>query len=135
MKPKMFTKDEIKKMMNDIEIENAQIDKMDIEVLGEFGNAVCLYLPIMFKGNMVAFPFNCISSTLSIGCIIRAIFEVLDIREGNGIKLSEIKKYPCRVAMNNGGVVAIGNFIDDKFIIIEDLFKQFKEYINNLEIK
>jgi hypothetical protein len=73
------------------------------------------------------------SSTLNCGVLIRTIFELLDIHEEDGIKLSNIKQCPCRIIINENNTIAVGHFMNDKFLIIEDFIEDFKKYIKEIK--
>lgn len=130
MKVNYFTQLEVCGKFHETEIKNALVEKIDLNVVGHFGNAVTLDIPINIDDCLYSNPFSSISSTLSCGILIQALFNVLDLNEDNGISISSLKKIPCRVIVSDNKTVAIGNFIKNKFIVFEDLLKTFNEKFN-----
>lgn len=133
MKPTFKTEDEIRNSFGNVKIYNAIIQYIDLEIIGHFGNIVSLDMPIQYNQCTMTNPFNGMSSTLNCGVLIRTIFELLDIHEEDGIKLSNIKQRPCRIIISENNTIAVGNFMNDKFLIIEDFIEDFKKYIKEIK--
>lgn len=130
MKVNYFTQLEVCGKFHETEVKNALVEKIDLNVIGHFGNAVTLDIPINIDDCLYSNPFSSISSTLNCGVLIQALFNVLDLNEDNGISISGLKKIPCRVIVSDNKTVAIGNFMKNKFIVFEDLLKSFNEKFN-----
>ena len=130
MKVNYFTELEVCGKFQSAETKNAIIEKIDIDVIGHFGNSTMLDIPIRIGECLYSNPFSSISSTLSCGVFIQALFNLLEIGDDNGVKISSLKKIPCRVIVSDGNTVAVGNFMKNKFIIFEDLLKSFNEKFN-----
>lgn len=122
------TEQELKNRFTTMKINNAVIKHIEIEILGHFGNLVSLDMPINFNGNHYAAPFNLINLTEHCGKVIRTLIELIDIRSDNNIVLSHLKDLPCRVVVTEKGVEAIGNIVQDKFIVVDDI----KDFLCNL---
>ena len=130
MKVNYFTRLEVCEKFKEMEVKNALIEKIDLNVIGHFGNVVTLDVPINIDDCLYSNPFFSISSTLNCGVLIQALFNVLDLNEDDGISISSLKKIPCRVIVSDNKTVAIGNFMKNKFIVFEDLLKTFNEKFN-----
>lgn len=134
MKMNFLTEEEIKQRYLNSDFKNGIMKALDIEVIGHFGNAVCVDAPICYYNDGVyVFPFNGIVSTLSCGILIKVIFDLFDIHEEDGIKLSKIKNIPCRIAFNDNKTIAVGNFIKNKFMIVDEFHDSFKKYISEIK--
>jgi len=102
-------------------IENNIIEYVDVNTIAHFGNVTCLEIVCT---NVC--PMTSYNNTNSLGYLIRALIELLDISKEDGIRLSKIKNIPCRLVFENAGptwgskCIGIGNFMKDKFVLIED---------------
>lgn len=108
---------------DDFCIENNIIDNVDVVVTGHFGNSVSLS---MVCENICPIPLY--NSTQNIGFILRALIELFDKEDDNSVSIKELKGTPIRLVFDSKNAwgskaVAIGNFIKDRFILIEDLMK------------
>ena len=118
------TKDYFKtKYGNDFCIENNIINNVDVVITGHFGNSVSL---TMTCENICPIPLY--NSTHNIGFILRALIEIFDKEDDNSVSVSALCNTPIRLVFDSenpwgGKAVAIGNFIKDRFILIEDLMK------------
>lgn len=130
MKVNYFTELEVCGKFHETEVKNAIIEKIDIDVIGHFGNTPMLDIPILVGECLYSNPFSSISSTLSCGVFIQTLFNLLEIGDDNGVQISSVKKIPCRVIVSENKTVAVGNFMKNKFIIFEDLLKSFNEKFN-----
>ena len=130
MKVNYFTQLEVCGKFHETEVKNALIEKIDLNVVGHFGNAVVLDITIKTDDCLYSNPFFSISSTLNCGILIQALFNTLELNEDNGISISSLKEIPCRVIVSDNKTVAIGNFMKNKFIVFEDLLKTFNEKCN-----
>ena len=98
-------------------VENNIIEKVDANCIGHFGDSVSFEI---FCKNVV--PYAARDNTSNIGVVIKAFIELFKLGTDNGTRLSEIRNIPCRIALNkNGRCVAIGHFMEDRFLLIEDL--------------
>lgn len=117
------TKKEIDEIGYDI--VNNIIERIDINTIAHFGNAVSFEIMcdcVMPMGNYV--------NTQNIGYILKSFIELFDLSREDGLRLSEITNVPCRLIFEskNGCIwgskcIGIGHFMKDKFVFIEDLAK------------
>ena len=92
-------------------IRNDIITSVDIDVIGHFGN--CSSLEIY--GKII---------------LVRALVELFEISEEDGIRLSDIKNIPCRILLDGspfGRCIGFGHFMKNKFVYTED-FVRIAEY-------
>ena len=99
-------------------IENNIIEKIDVNIVGHFGNITtlevflkncCLFSQYNLGG---AFPY-----------VIKSIIELLDLTDDNGVRLSKIKNIPVRLVIKGDGLgeaIGIGNFMKDEFVLVKD---------------
>lgn len=105
-------------------IDNNVIKYIDIDTIAHFGNITCLEIVCSD-----VWPMSTYNNTRSLGYLIRALIELLDISREDGRRLSEIKNIPCRLVFEKnstawrGNCIGIGNFMNDKFVLIEDFVK------------
>lgn len=113
------TENEIKEIYdNKCEIENNIIKDIDVITVGHFGNCVSID---MLCDNVCPFPLW--NSTHNIGYIIRALIDIFDKEHDSGAKLSVLKGTPIRIVYQERKAVAIGHFMKDRFVLIEDLMQ------------
>lgn len=108
---------------NRIYIENNIINKIDILVTGHFGNTVSLDMQCE---NISPIPLW--NSTHNIGYIIRNLIKIFDKEDDRSVNIKELEGTPIRIVINSdnkfsGKCVAIGHFMKDRFILIDDLMK------------
>ena len=109
-------------------IENNMITSIDLNVIAHFGNITCLE---MFFTNCALFSDCNIGGLLP--DVLKAIVEVLEIENEDGLRISKIKNIPCRIVTKGEGfgkVVGFGHFMKQKFVLADDLIKMASE---NLE--
>lgn len=103
-------------------VKNDIIEKVDVNTIAHFGNATCLEI---MCSNIC--PMSGYNNTGNLGFIIRALIELLDLSQEDGLRLSKIKNVPCRLVFNEpecgwgSSAIGIGNFMKDKFVLIKDL--------------
>lgn len=103
-------------------VKNDIIEKVDVNTIAHFGNATCLEI---MCSNIC--PMSGYNNTGNLGFIIRALIELLDLSQEDGLRLSKIKHIPCRLVFNEpecrwgSSAIGIGNFMKDKFVLIKDL--------------
>ena len=117
------TEAEIKKELGESCIENNVIKKIDVVVTGHFGNSVSIN---MICENIC--PLGLYNSTGNIGFILRALIEIFDKEDDNSVSIKALEGTPIRLVFNSdnswgGRAVAIGHFMKDRFVMIEDLMK------------
>ena len=101
-------------------IMNNVIEKVDVNTIAHFGNVTCL--EIICKDIC---PMSTYNNTGNLGFLIRALIELLDLSEEDGLRLSKIKNIPCRLVFNDAKCswgstcIGIGNFMNDKFVLIK----------------
>ena len=111
----IHSKKEIERM--GYSIENNIIKGLDISVIGHFGNIVSL--DIWCPNCSVYHGMN---DTKNIGFLLKALIELLDLEEEDGLTISTIKNTPIRIICEGDGgygsrVIGFGNFMSDKFVL------------------
>lgn len=120
------TEDEIRAM--GCGILNNIIEKVDVNTIAHFGNVTCL--EIICEDIC---PMSTYNNTGNLGLLIRALIELLDISEEDGLRMSKIKHVPCRLVFNEpdcswgSRCIGIGHFRKDKFVLIKD-FVQINDW-------
>ena len=99
-------------------IKNNIIKEFDINIIGHFGNCVCL--EICCRN---VHPMSGYNNTSNIGYILKSLIKLLDIEKEDGLRFSNIKNIPCRIVWKGNQSIGIGSFMEDKFVYIEDLGK------------
>lgn len=122
-----ITEVEVIERLGEPEITNGFVQGMDIDVIGHFNNMVTLDMPLVFDVATGVNPFATTNFTRDCGLVIRCMFDLLDIFEEDGQRLSAIKNVPCRVVCNNFAFAGIGNFMKNKFLLKDDLIAFLKE--------
>lgn len=111
-------------------IENNIIEKIDVNIVGHFGNITtlevflkdcCLFSQYNLGGS---FPF-----------VVKSIVEILNLTDDNGVRLSKIKNIPVRLVIKGRGLgeaVGIGNFMNDEFILVKDVIDMSIENVKEV---
>ena len=105
-------------------IENNIIEKVDVNCIGHFGN--CVTFEIQCKNVYAMCHYN---NTANLGFIIKKFIELMGLTDEDGIRLSNIKNIPCRIVYADphcsygSRCVGIGHFMENKFVLIDDLAK------------
>ena len=124
-KIKTMTYEELKERLNnDGAIENNIIDDVRVIVTGHGGNIVSLSMYLKNLGLFAAY-----NSTKNIGFIIQFLMEFFDLTEDNSVEIDQLKGKPLRVVFGSSEdsvgwgdkAVAIGHFMRDEFVLIEDI--------------
>ena len=115
------TKEQIKEMGHSI--ENNMIEYVDINTIAHFGNVTCFEIVC---SNICA--MSSYNNLRSLGFIIKAFIELLDLSEEDGLRLSKIKNIPCRLIFEGQGgwgskCIGFGHFMKDKFVFVDDFAK------------
>ena len=122
MKYPYLTLSECQKLGYDV--QNQLIESIDLELIGHFGNIVTVSV-IWGSGagcgttGRVFYGYN---ATLSCGRVLQCLFDLLDLSEENGKRLTDCRNIPARIVFKNGNPIGVGHFIKDKFVVGEDLF-------------
>lgn len=99
--------------------QNSMINKIDISLIGHFGNVVTVEVKTI-HGNL----FGQWTATCCVGKVLQVLYDLLDLTDENRRSLSSVYKVPCRILRDYGGrIVGLGHFMEDKFVIEEELFK------------
>jgi hypothetical protein len=114
---------EIREALGECCIENNVIKKIDVVVTGHFGNAVSVQ---MLCDNICPLPLY--NSTSNIGFILRALIEIFDKEDDNSVNIKALEGTPIRLLFDDttswgSKAVAIGHFMKDRFVMLEDLMK------------
>lgn len=105
-------------------IENNIIEKVDVNCIGHFGN--CVTFEIQCKNVYAMCHYN---NTANLGFIIKKFVELMGLTDEDGIRLSNIRNVPCRIVYADphcsygSRCVGIGHFMENKFVLIDDLAK------------
>lgn len=115
------TKEQIKEMGHSI--ENNMIEYVDVNTIAHFGNVTCFEIVC---SNICA--MSSYNNLRSLGFIIKAFIELLDLSEEDGLRLSKIKNIPCRLIFEGQGgwgskCIGFGHFMKDKFVFVDDFAK------------
>jgi hypothetical protein len=104
-------------------VENNMIRGLDIEISEHFGDIISPVLSL--KGWRLLHGHD---NTHNVGFIIRALCQLFDrCPKDGGSVLELLRDVPCRIVRLNDEVIAIGNFVDDRFIFIDDLMKTWQD--------
>ena len=103
-------------------VGNNILESVDVNTIAHFGNLTCLELYCDNCAIMSAY-----NNTQNLGYLIKALVEILDICEEDGIRLSKIRNIPVRIVTDSKGwggkVVGFGHFMQDRFVLTEDFVK------------
>lgn len=103
-------------------IGNNILKSVDVNTIAHFGNLTCLELWCDDCSIMSAY-----NNTQNLGYLIKALVEILDICEEDGLRLSKIKNIPIRIVTDGKGcggkVVGFGHYMKNRFILTEDFVK------------
>jgi hypothetical protein len=114
------TEDEISKL--GFFVGNNVLKSVDINTIAHFGNLTCLELWCEDVSIMSGY-----NNTQNLGYLIKALIEILDICEEDGLRLSKIKNIPIRIVTDSKGwggkCIGFGHFMQDRFVITEDFVK------------
>jgi len=103
-------------------VENNILKSVDVNTIAHFNNLTCLELWCDNCAIMATY-----NNTQNLGYLIKALIEILDICEEDGISLSKIKNIPIRIVTDSvgwgGKVVGFGHFMQDRFVLTEDFLK------------
>ena len=114
------TEEQIKEM--GYRIENNLIEEVNVNTIAHFNNITSFEI---YCSNVC--PMCGRNNIGNLGYVIRAFIELFDLSEEDGLRLTKIKKIPCRLVFkkNRFGFVneyiGIGHFMKDKFVLIDDL--------------
>lgn len=103
-------------------VENNIIEKVNVNIIAHYGNLTSFEIRCK---NIT--PYSGINNTKNLGYVIKTFTELMGLSREDGIRLDEIKDVPCRLLFDSiitsrgAKVVAIGNFMDNRFIQIKDL--------------
>lgn len=124
----MKTYKDIVKSQSDLKnyhIENNMLEAIEINVIGHVGNLTTLE---MFFTNCCLFSQYNLGNL--IGTVLKVIFEVLELTEDNGLRLSKVKNVPVRIVSENSWgskVIGFGHFMKDRFVLVEDVIAIARE--------
>ena len=99
-----------------VEVKNNVIEKACITITGHFGN--CVSVELICKD---CCPLGLYNSTDNVGYIIRCLIELFDQENDCGCNFDILNGVPIRLVFDNHKCIAIGHFMEDRFILIEDL--------------
>ena len=103
------------------EVQNEMIENIDLNFIAHYG---VVSLRVELKSWTLFKEYNL---TLHCGCIMKFLTELLEIQKEDGLLLSEIKNVPCRIIVKDREVIAIGHWMKDKFVNIEELIRSMKD--------
>lgn len=114
-------------------IENNMVTSIDLNVIAHFGNITCIE---MFFTNCALFSDCNIGGLLP--DVLKAIVEVLEIGNEDGLRISKIKNIPCRIVTTSKGfgkVVGFGHFMKQRFVLADDLIEMARENLEEQCVK
>lgn len=120
---KIYTEEQLMKEVigcdaKEVKIKNNIISKIDIFIIGHFGNAVSLEL----KGKHGEDIIPTYRTEHTIGYAIRDFIDFFHLSREDGIRLSDLKDIPVRLFYDDFHLLAIGDFMKDRFFLVGDLF-------------
>lgn len=120
---KIYTEEQLMKEVigcdaEEVKIKNNIISKIDIFIVGHFGNAVSLELKGKHGEDII--PTYRVEHT--IGYAIRDFIDFFHLSREDGIRLSALKDIPVRLVYDDFRLRAIGDFMEDRFFLVGDLF-------------
>ena len=120
---KIYTEEQLMKEVigcdaEEVKIKNNIISKIDIFIVGHFGNAVSLELKGKHGEDII--PTYRVERT--IGYAIRDFIDFFHLSREDGIRLSALKDIPVRLFYDDFHLLAIGDFMEDRFFLVGDLF-------------
>lgn len=99
-------------------VKPSTLHRIDISVIAHFGNIPVLEL-IEAGGRVIFGGYNC---QKSLGSLLGAVVELLDLEKEDGVWLSEIEDVPMGiVAGPDGRIVGFGNMFLNEFVLNEQL--------------
>lgn len=106
-------------------IQNDIIRSIDVNIVGHFNNVTTLEMIL---------DDCCLFSQYNIGSlfpfIMKAIVEILELTDDDGIRISKMKNLPVRIVIDGdgwGNVIGFGHFMKDEFILVEELIDTAKD--------
>lgn len=104
-------------------IENNIITRVDVNVIGHFGNCPCFEIDC---SNVTA--MHSYNNRENLGFLVAAFVELFDIAEEDGIRITHFPSIPCRLIMKGEGgwgskCIGFGHFMKDKFVYTDDFAK------------
>lgn len=100
-------------------VQNALIAEIDLNLIGHFGDIVTLEIRLS-DGRVF---FNRYNATARIGVVLQCLYDLLELSDEDGRRLSNVRNIPCRILCSPDGVIGIGHFIDDRFVCEDDFFQ------------
>lgn len=110
---------EIVKDLGEWETVNNIIEKIDIGSIGHFGGLISLR--IVCK-DIILGGYN---NTQNLGYAVKILFELFETKDDDFTSVQALKNVPIRIIFEPnemGQAYAVGHFMNDKFIKIDDLF-------------
>ena len=101
-------------------IKNNLIEEVSVNTIAHFGNVTCF--EVLCEDVWAMRDYN---NTKNLGYLIRAFFELFELSEEDGLRLSDIKNVPCRLVFTGpfGRCIGFGHFMKDRFVLTEDFAK------------
>lgn len=123
-KPYWITEDQVKAKHH--RIENGKIEHCDVNI-SECGTYTELVLGINTSCTYVN-PLGGTNITKTLGPVILALAELLEVTPGEQGCLSDFDQLPCRVIRHHttAYVIGIGHFLYDRFVLFEDMINALK---------
>lgn len=120
------TKEQIEKEYQEIHIENNIIKNVRIKVIGHFNNCICISIDCENISLL-----NGYNNTSNIGYILRFLVEFFNKSDDNGVDINILCNTPIRLIFDSndlfeGKCIAIGHFMEDKFVYLDDIINLHK---------
>ena len=110
----------------DNKIENNVVESVKVDTIAHYGNITSFEIRCR---NII--PYSGRNNINNLGHVIRAFIELMGLEREDGIRLDEIKDIPCRLIFDcekgegawGSSAIGIGHFMNDKFVLFDDLAK------------
>ena len=113
----IYSEKELKENLGDnIEISNNYITSIDIEISGHFGN--CPTVQIYDKAMHRLLPSYNQSGNL--GYVLPLLYDFFDKTRDDWGSFEDIERTPIRVVYDGAECVAIGHFMEDRYLIVKE---------------
>lgn len=107
-----------KDIFGDMPCENAILKGIDFEVIGHFGNVINPVLHVESANGFCNFMSG-YNVTRHCGWLIKALVELFELEQEDGICVSSVRNIPCRLIYRNRIPIAIGHLYKDRFFCTE----------------
>lgn len=114
-------------------IVNGYVEYMDLALIPDCQHELAVELHLKCGPTQYASPLSGVLLTRSCGLVIRALLGTLGIDAQDAARLSDVRGEPCRIVRDQNTVIGIGHFMEDKFILFDELIKQCAQSAGNAQ--